>query len=104
MIAIKKDDYDASQLKKGYKYDDKLQLWYDEIEDTATFRAIIEDVLKEVNDIMIKEGIIQIKDGEQVYPIGSSYKKWDIQKRLLKDKYNIKWRTPHEVNPFILFD
>lgn len=29
---------------------------------------------------------------------------WARQKRILKDKYGIKWRTPAEMNQNILFD
>jgi hypothetical protein len=29
---------------------------------------------------------------------------WPVQKRILKEKYGIVWRTPAEMNPEILFD
>lgn len=29
---------------------------------------------------------------------------WPRQKRILKEKYGVKWRTPAEMNPDILFD
>ena len=29
---------------------------------------------------------------------------WDEKKRILKEKYNIDWKTPQELNPLTLFD
>ena len=29
---------------------------------------------------------------------------WDEQKRILKEKYGIEWKTPREMNPGILYD
>lgn len=29
---------------------------------------------------------------------------WGTQKRILRDKYNIDWKTPAEMNPNITFD
>lgn len=36
--------------------------------------------------------------------LGSCHTLWDIQKRILKEKYGITWYTPAELNPDIKFD
>ena len=36
--------------------------------------------------------------------LGSCHTLWDIQKRILKEKYNITWYTPAELHPEIKYD
>ncbi|MBQ4558127.1 MAG: hypothetical protein IJA61_01975 [Clostridia bacterium] len=36
--------------------------------------------------------------------LGSCHSIWDRRKQLLKDMYNIDWKTPAELNPDIIFD
>ena len=36
--------------------------------------------------------------------LGSCHTLWDIQKRILKEKYGITWYTPAELNPDVKFD
>ena len=36
------------------------------------------------------------------YRNGSCYAIWEIKKRLLKEKHNIDWYTPAELNPHII--
>ena len=36
--------------------------------------------------------------------IGLCHKIWARKKRLLKERYNIDWKTPAELNPDITFD
>jgi hypothetical protein len=36
--------------------------------------------------------------------IGSCHRLWDMQKQILKEKYDITWYTPAELNPEIKFD
>ena len=71
MITVKKDNNDELQLKNGFKYDEKIKLWYDAIEDNLLFQKVIDDVNKEVNNMLINEGIIQNSDGKEVYLMGS---------------------------------
>ena len=41
---------------------------------------------------------------EVLSQIGSCHTLWDIQKRILKEKYGITWYTPAELNPDVKFD
>lgn len=36
--------------------------------------------------------------------MGFCFKYWSKKKELLKKKYGINWRTPHEMNPRVMFD
>ena len=36
--------------------------------------------------------------------LGSCHTLWTLQKRILKEKYNITWYSPSELNPDIKFD
>jgi len=36
--------------------------------------------------------------------LGSCHRLWDMQKQILKEKYDITWYTPAELNPEIKFD
>lgn len=36
--------------------------------------------------------------------LGYCHALWSEQKRILKEKYNIAWRTPAEMNPDVIFD
>lgn len=35
---------------------------------------------------------------------GFCHQLWAKQKRILREKYNIDWKTPGEMNPYIWFD
>ena len=41
---------------------------------------------------------------EGLSQLGSCHTLWDIQKRILKEKYNITWYTPAELHPEIKYD
>ena len=41
---------------------------------------------------------------EVLSQLGSCHTLWDIQKRILKEKYDITWYTPAELNPDVKFD
>ena len=41
---------------------------------------------------------------EVLSQLGSCHTLWDIQKRILKEKYNITWYTPAELHPEIKYD
>jgi hypothetical protein len=52
--------------------------------------------------------------GEEAYQIleekkinrsyGYCHRYWGLQKRILKEKYNINWKTPAELNRHIIYD
>ena len=38
------------------------------------------------------------------YAFGSINVKWQIQKDLMKEKFNIDWKSPQDENPYTKFD
>lgn len=64
----------------------------------------IKEMEDEVDQEMIKRGLLHIENGEKVAVFGSCNTRWEIEKRLLKERYDIDWKTPAEKNPFIKYD
>lgn len=64
--------------------------------------------LKEIQNDVDKElmalDLLKIENDKKIYAIGSCHTKWAIQKRILKEKYNIDWKSPQDENPHINFD
>ncbi len=60
----------------------------------------IKEHLRTIQPIVDKEleemGLLNIIDGEKYYAFGSNKIKEEIQKRLLKEKYNVDWDGPED--------
>lgn len=56
--------------------------------------------IKEQLDIEIKKEIGDKLD----YGLGYCHLYWETKKRILKEKYNIEWLSPAELNPMVCFD
>jgi len=67
---------------------------FDPIENDSEIKAIIEQARIEAEINLIK-----IKD-----TLGFCHELWREQKRILKEKFKINWKTPDEMNPGYLFD
>lgn len=61
-------------------------------------------VQEEFNKWKIEEGFVD-ENGKPLEAVfGSCHTYWNIKKRLMKEKYNVDWKTPVELNPGIQFD
>ena len=69
-------------------------LKHDPIEDTAEYKAVIEDVEKELAELL--------KDKPR--GMGFCHIYWYEKKRILKEKYGIEWKSPALMNPRVRFD
>ncbi len=49
------------------------------------------------------EQLIEERLGSGGY-LGFCHGYWMVKKRILKEKYNIDWKSPAELNPGVLFD
>ena len=66
----------------------KNTIKHDPIEDTEEFQSIIEDVNREAESLV-----------EQNIRYGRYYFVEQEKKRILREKYNIDWKTIDEMNP-----
>ncbi|MBC8554768.1 MAG: hypothetical protein H8D23_34585 [Candidatus Brocadiales bacterium] len=59
-------------------------------------KKLIKAAETEAEYSMEQDGTIQLE--------GSCHILWGRQQKILKEKYGIKWRSPAEMNPDVLFD
>ena len=65
----------------------------------------LDEIKDEVDQEMIKRGLMYIDDnGFKVSKFGSATTRWEIEKRILKERYNINWQSPADKNPGMKFD
>ena len=69
-------------------------LKHDPQEDDPRLKKVIEAAEKEA-----EENLADLPKGR-----GFCHKLWAEKKRILKEKYGIQWKSPSDMNPFILFD
>ena len=65
---------------------------------------MLKEIENEVDNEMIERGLLTIKDGRKIPAFGSIHVRWEIEKKLLKERYNYDWKTPAEKNPGIMYD
>ena len=64
----------------------------------------LEEIKEEVEQELIKEGAMTIKNGEKIALPGSCNIRWKLEKKLLKERYGIDWKSPADLNPEKKFD
>lgn len=81
--------------KRFLTYSDKDGLRFSLVEKSKEYLDI-----KEQLDIEIKKEL-----GDRLgYGLGYCHLYWETKKRILKEKYNIDWLSPAELNPMVIFD
>ena len=58
----------------------------------------------EVDKQLMEMGLLTVENGQKKYAFGSINVKWQIQKDLMKEKFNIDWKSPQDENPYTKFD
>ena len=66
----------------------------DPVEDTLEYQQIKAEL-----EELINEKLKNCSRG-----LGYCHIYWRTKKRILKEKYNIEWRSPAELNPCVIFD
>jgi len=88
------------ELVEGTDYfEDNEGLRHDIKERDPKLRSIINQADKEAEENLAKE-----HGGKLPEFLGICHSIWDEKKRILKEKYNIDWKTPAEINPDVQFD
>ena len=71
-----------------------IEILHDPVEETKEYLAIKDQLESELLKIM----------ADCPYRMGRCHIYWGHKKRLLKEKYNIDWKSPDDMNPGIMFD
>lgn len=58
----------------------------------------------DVDKRLMELGLLKVINGKKEYAFGSVNTKWQIQKELMKERFNIDWQSPQDKNPNINFD
>lgn len=66
----------------------------DPIEDDPKFKEILAKAEAEAEE--------ELKDERR--GMGFCHLFWHTKKRILKEKYNVKWKSPADLNPHVMFD
>lgn len=67
-------------------------------------RKCLKQIEPDVDTRLMELGLLKIVNGKKVYAFGSINTKWQIQKKLMKERFNIDWESPQDKNPNIYFD
>lgn len=70
----------------------------DEIENKQEYKKIQEELNKKIK---IK---LQLSGYDDQNKVGFCHKYWETKKQILKNDYNIDWKSPQELNLEIIFD
>lgn len=104
----KKGGKDMDKEKLIAKVDEALsKLENDGTKLTPEEEQILEyrkEIYPEVMAELKKEGALIEADGEQIPAFGSINLRWKIEKRILKERYGIDWKSPADKNPGMKFD
>lgn len=65
---------------------------------------LLKEIEPEVDKELIEMGLLKIENGKKDYALGSVNVKMEIEKRLLKEKYNIDYQTYKDKHPEINMD
>ena len=68
----------------------------DSIEETEEFKKIEKLVNEEVENLLEQQGVKKQLGYFHIYQ--------NLKKKILKEKYDIEWKTIEEMNPDIIFD
>lgn len=71
-------------------------LAHDPVEDDPRYAEVFRKIDGEVDELLA--------DHPQRGSMGFVHIYWETKQRLLKTKYAIDWRTPAQMNPYVLFD
>lgn len=98
----------AVPRKPNYKTYTKGEIKYDRVELSLKYLLIRRKLEKEV-EAEVEEHIQYMRSkgfpgyGNRI-GYGLCYTRWSIKKRILKEKFDIEWHSPSELNPHVRFD
>ena len=60
------------------------------------------DFIEEQVDVVVNKYMNDKKIFEDIPGYNTFF--WNLKKKILKEKYNIDWKTPEELEPDVIFD
>lgn len=73
----------------------------DKVEKTKEYKACVEETEKQAK-IEARKDMLELTGKE--WGKGYCHMFWIAKKKILKEKFGIDWRTPAEMNPWIIYD
>ena len=73
-------------------------------EDDVLYKSLRESVEKKLNEAKILMPDYPEQAAQVFMQLGSCHRLWTMQKKILKEKYDITWYSPAELHPEIKFD
>ena len=67
-------------------------------------KKALKEIQPEVEKELMSLNLLKVENEKKIYAIGSTNIKWKIQKRILKERYNLDWKSPQDKNPNINYD
>ena len=67
-------------------------------------KKCLKKIEPDVDKRLMELGLLKIINGKKEYAFGSVNTKWQIQKELMIERFNIDWQSPQDKNPNINFD
>ena len=67
-------------------------------------KKCLKQIDPDVDKRLIELGLLKVVNGKKEYAFGSVNSKWQIQKELMKERFNIDGQSPQDKNPNINFD
>jgi len=76
----------------------------EEIYDKEYVEKCVAEIMPEVTELLKKENMIQTIDGKDYPVMGCCHHEWALIKQIMKERYNIDWKSPQDEMPWIDFD
>lgn len=67
-------------------------------------KKCLKKIEPDVDKKLMELGLLKVVNGKKEYAFGSVNTKWQIQKELMKERFNIDWQSPQDKNTNINFD
>lgn len=67
-------------------------------------KKCLKKIEPDVDKKLMELGLLKVVNGKKEYVFGSVNTKWQIQKELMKERFNIDWQSPQDKNTNINFD
>lgn len=67
-------------------------------------KKCLKKIEPDVDKKLMELGLLKVVNGKKEYAFGSVNTKWQIQKELMKERFNIDWQSSQDKNTNINFD